>query len=99
MALNYVKSQKGTNHLVHEGYRFIKDKENGDKIIWKCVDYKKNKCRGRIHTRGQQIVLNNDDHNHVPAPDAIEAKAVINTIKERARTTVESTQMVHLNNF
>ena len=40
MPLNYVPSQRGTKYLVHDGYRFVKDGEAINKIIWKCVEHK-----------------------------------------------------------
>jgi hypothetical protein len=51
MSLRFISSQKGHPLLLHEGYVFRKEKETPQKIIWQCVEYKKNKCRGKFFSQ------------------------------------------------
>jgi len=43
MSLEFVKSERGANNLVHRGFVFQIDVKTGDKIYWKCTRSKKNK--------------------------------------------------------
>ena len=49
--------------LSFNGYIFVKEKEIDVKSIWKCNQYFKNKCRGRVHLSGEKI-LKSTNHNH-----------------------------------
>jgi hypothetical protein len=48
MSLRFISCQKGHPLLLHEGYVFRKEKETPEKIIWQCVEYKKNKCKVKL---------------------------------------------------
>jgi len=37
-------------------YTKKKERENENEIIWKCVEYNTKKCRGRLHSSGQNVV-------------------------------------------
>ncbi|CAI6360119.1 unnamed protein product [Macrosiphum euphorbiae] len=63
-----------------------------EKIIWRCVQYKQ-KCRGRVHVSNGEIIKYTD-HNHIPDISKIEAKIQVNEMKEKARSTCESTHSV-----
>ena len=84
MPLNFVKSQKGADHLVHEGYRFVKDKVTPFKTIWKCVNYKVNGCKGRAHTYDGEVVFHNENHSCTPDIVKVKVKEVLANIKKMA---------------
>jgi len=46
MPLNYILSQKGFEHLVHDGFEFLVDQLKPGYTNWKCVGYEKRKCLG-----------------------------------------------------
>ena len=87
MPLEFVKSQKGADHLVYEGYRFVKDKVTEIKTMWKCVNYKVDGCRGRAHTYDGEVAYHSN--NHTCAPDIVKVK-VKATLAEIKRLAVET---------
>lgn len=95
MALQYIESEKGHKKLVHDGYLFYKNRENGNKIYWKCDKYHKFKCRVRLTTENEQIVksfaFNEPRHNHT-----IDAAEITDARKSRqmAKSTNDSPQPV-----
>lgn len=93
MALTFVKSQKGTNLLLHDGYLYYREKLMSDKIIWKCQDYEYHKCRGRCHTFND-AVIKVSDHNHVPNASKVEVKNIMTAIKEQALRTNDKPQNI-----
>ena len=74
MPLKFVKSQKGLNHLVHDGYRFVKDGSGVNKIFWKCVEYKVCGFKGRVHTSDGQVIFHGENHACTPNPTRIVVK-------------------------
>jgi len=76
-----LKTKKGKDMLCYDGHIFLKEKKNDTKSIWKCNQYYKNKCRGRLH-QSEGKILNNADHNHVPSSSEIQVKKTLNNIKE-----------------
>ncbi|CAI6352020.1 unnamed protein product [Macrosiphum euphorbiae] len=93
MALMYVLSQKGKNLLVHNNFIHRKEKTTNEKIIWKCNEYKKLNCRGRVHTIGESVVKY-IDHTHVPDITKIKCKEFVNEVKEIAITSQLTTHAV-----
>lgn len=94
--LRFIKSQKGFDMLVDGGCLFRKEKEyskNG-KIIWKCMEYKNIKCCVRKHTQNNRIVKSVGEHNHVPNISKVEAKVVLEKIKQKAIASQESSSLI-----
>jgi len=90
MAVNYemLKTERGKNVLSFNGYIFVKEKEVGVKSIWKCNQYFKIKCRGRVHLSDGKI-LKNTDHNHVPNSIDTNVKKTLNLLKEIATYNIK----------
>ena len=88
MPLKFVRSTKGKNQLVHEGYIFNKDFTKSNKTYWKCIKYI-DSCKGRAHT--ERVIHHSDNHNHVPQAAKIGAKNVLAKIKEKAATNIDLT--------
>ncbi|XP_029342559.1 FLYWCH-type zinc finger-containing protein 1-like [Acyrthosiphon pisum] len=94
MTFQMLKTEKGKDMLCYDGHIFLKEKENGTKSIWKCNQYYKNKCRGRLHLSKVKI-LKNTDHNHVPSSSEIQIKKTLNKLKDIASNNSDmSTQSV-----
>lgn len=91
MPLQFVKSSKNKELLVHNNYIFKKDYERKGKIYWKCVKYDTDKCRGRVHSYLEEIVCNKEEHNHVSESVDIEARKILSNIRERATESLHST--------
>jgi hypothetical protein len=75
------------------GYIFVKEKEVGEvgnvKSIWKCNQYFKIKCRGRVHLYDGKI-LKNTDHNQVPNSTDTNVKKTLNLLKEIATNNIDA---------
>ncbi|KAG2457941.1 CDD deaminase, partial [Polypterus senegalus] len=89
MALEYVKSNKGADLLVVEGYTFRKEKTINGKLIWKCTEYRIGKCLSRCHTKNGLFVKRPSMHNHVPDVAKIETRKAIVDIKQRATSSTD----------
>ncbi|XP_060843881.1 uncharacterized protein LOC132923904 [Rhopalosiphum padi] len=94
MAFQMLKTEKGKDSICYDGYIFLKEKENDTKSIWKCNQYYKNKCRGRLH-QSEGKILKNTDHNHVPSSSDIQVKKTLDNLKDIASNNSDmSTQSV-----
>jgi len=91
--MEYIINQKGGIILKYKYFLYQKERETTDKIIWRCLEYTTKKCRGRLHSFGE-VVLHTTDHNHVPDIGKIEAKEVIQKLKETAKNTQLTTHCV-----
>ncbi|MGH0145806.1 UNVERIFIED_CONTAM: hypothetical protein FKN15_006279 [Acipenser sinensis] len=80
--------------LVHEGFTYHKEKETLTTSCWKCTEYDAFNCRGRVKVEGGRIDEVHEVHNHVPNSARIQARKVLNNMKQRACETQEGTQQV-----
>ncbi|RWS13379.1 uncharacterized protein B4U80_01955, partial [Leptotrombidium deliense] len=94
MPLQFVKSNKGSNQLVYDGYIYTRDRKYNGKELWKCVEFNEYKCLGRVHTFNDEIVKTVNEHNHVKRFEEIEARKAMNQVKEIAATTIETPQQI-----
>nr|XP_034962833.1 zinc finger protein 483-like isoform X2 [Zootoca vivipara] len=88
MPLKYVKSRKGKDQLLHEGYLYRKERESKSKTVWKCADYQKSRCPGRAHTRHGKLV-HSLPHNHPPPAKTGSMDAETCGTKERPSSSQE----------
>ena len=53
--------------LMYDGYTFIREKNGvNDKLIWRCLEWSKTKCKGHSHTDLEEVKL-----AFVPVEDVI----------------------------
>ena len=90
MPLQFVKSQKGCNHLVYDGYRFVKDGSGINKIFWKCIEYKVCGCKGRVHTSDGQVIFHSQNHSCTQSATKIKVKEVLRELKKMASECSET---------
>ena len=77
----------GSQNLLHNGHRYSRAAKLQDgRESWRCVQ-KKNRCKGRLYTRGGEIVGTPLPHNHEPDFGDSEAAEIISTAKHLAITT------------
>ncbi|XP_053234723.1 zinc finger protein 568-like [Podarcis raffonei] len=88
MALKYVKSRKGRDQLLHEGYLYRKERESKSKMVWKCADYHKSRCPGRVHTHHGKLV-HSLPHDHPPPAKTAGTDAEMRGTKERPSSSQE----------
>ncbi|KAJ3617868.1 hypothetical protein MTP99_006956 [Tenebrio molitor] len=96
MALQFVTSERGNPMLLYNGFIYKKEKTIGEKTIWKCADYNKNRCPGRVHTMQEEMVRSTS-HLHIPDAAKVQAKGAIANMKEMAKQIELSTQAVVAN--
>ncbi|XP_068242204.1 uncharacterized protein [Palaemon carinicauda] len=90
MPLQFIESEKGKKKLINDGYFFYKDKQNEEKIYWKCDKYHKIKCKERVTTQGDEIVKEIKEHNHVCDAAEGEAQKVTENVSKRATSTIQA---------
>lgn len=86
--MEVVKSQRGNDLGVHEGFIYKKEKVRGDKIYWVCCKYDRERCIGRCVTnsKGENIV-STQQHNHTVNPSELEKRKRLGKLKELAVAT------------
>jgi len=94
MSLEFVKSQRGANNLVHRRFVFQIDVKTGDKIYWKCTRSRNIKCKGRLTTCDGKITSESKEHNHTPDCARTKAKEFMTKIKNRAKISFESPSQI-----
>lgn len=63
--ISYIKSERGKDKLILKGYIYILEKQCLNKLIWKCENYQKIKCKGRLHVSNDKVIKELE-HYHVP---------------------------------
>ncbi|CAI6348182.1 unnamed protein product [Macrosiphum euphorbiae] len=95
MPLKFIKSQKGKNMSVYNGFLYSKHEVYENKIVWRCSDFKKFACKSRCHTTSEDEtgeILKYTDHSHAPNVAKSEAKGLVNEIKKSAENGQFSTR-------
>jgi len=94
MPLDFIKSEKNQDLLIHNGFIFRKERISVNKTIWRCIEHSKSKCRGRCHTEDGEVIMHNDKHNHVPDAADLSARRVIQNTKDTAINTQLATNNI-----
>ncbi|CAF1179479.1 unnamed protein product [Didymodactylos carnosus] len=70
MSITLSKTSKNAPLLIHNGFSYIIDRRNDEKIFWKCEHARKYACHGRLHTDLSNVFIKTvDDHeNHTGNP-------------------------------
>lgn len=83
MEAKFVHSEKSKKKLFFEGHLFYKDRENLNKVYWKCEHFK-SKCKARAITKDNVIVKHTNMHNHIADAGHVEAQKVVSDIRNAA---------------
>src|SRR6218665_1454171 len=77
-----ITTKNGTNHILHGGYRFRKDKNlTRGYTSWRCIT---RKCCGRLRVGVTgDVVVSSSEHNHKPDVDQSEVKNNVAEIQQR----------------
>ncbi|XP_069090519.1 zinc finger protein 182-like isoform X5 [Pleurodeles waltl] len=89
----YTTSQKGKKQLIVDGYIFNREKDNGERTMWKCPKYYKQKCRGRAITKNEKVI-HHTEHNHVPSKAKTSIRKRMRELKARAGEKSTSTSEI-----
>ena len=88
--IEFTKTKRGARSLNLNGYQYTLNKRghNGN-TYWRCVD---RQCDGRATLDpADEVVSENNNHNHPPNPHQVEVSKAVDKMKERAGT--ESTPL------
>ncbi|XP_055304410.1 modifier of mdg4-like isoform X13 [Sitodiplosis mosellana] len=73
----FIVSRKGGVHLVHNNYVYRSNlRRQGrelNKIYWECIYNRSTKCRGRLKSIGDDLIVTNVEHNHEEDISRVEA--------------------------
>ncbi|PSN45815.1 hypothetical protein C0J52_05500 [Blattella germanica] len=72
--LQFIETSKGRALLTQNGYIYRMNRQSGNKRFWICSEYKKDGCRARCVTVGNQMTRDASSHNHSPREDKIRVK-------------------------
>jgi hypothetical protein len=93
--MDIIKSQKGKQQLLYEGYRYRRDKVNQDgSSSWRCV---KRECAGRLKKKTDGTLQTSTEHMHAPDTAKNESEKIKATIRERAENGVEKPRQIIVN--
>uniref|UniRef100_T1JFK1 non-specific serine/threonine protein kinase n=1 Tax=Strigamia maritima TaxID=126957 RepID=T1JFK1_STRMM len=62
--------------------------------LTRCVEYEDSKCRGRVHTNQENVIFDNENHNHTARIGVAKAKEAINEIKTKAGNSRDTLQAI-----
>ena len=73
--------------LIYDGYSYIIDKQNDQKIFRKCEHARKFKCRGRLHTDLNNIFIKTvgDHENHTADPRSIPIREYYDRLRKESQ--------------
>jgi hypothetical protein len=100
MPLQFLKSQRGNQQLIYNGFIFRRERISPNKTFWKCVEnYKRQngrelRCKGRCQTSNDEVIYHSDNHNHVPNTTEMKVKRIQHEIKQRAVEVSETPQQI-----
>lgn len=96
--MEYCKTERGKDMLIYDGYLYIQEKVTVDKTIWKCREWYKQRCRGRVHVSENRI-FKSVSHNHVPDAGKVAVAKAVSKLKQKTSTTHLATKILAADTF
>ena len=87
--MEFVKSDKGKDKVIFEGYVYVKQKNlANDVVLFEC-EKRRNKaeCKAKIKIRGEVLVGRFNEHFHGPDPGRQEVLKAVQRMKRQAEET------------
>jgi hypothetical protein len=88
------KSIRGREKIVFDGYSYNYKECSGEKMHWRC---NQRNCLAVLHTSLQYILISLTVHNHERQQNKLNARNLIEKVKQRALETSESSRDVVIN--
>ncbi|KAF0987337.1 hypothetical protein HZS_1116 [Henneguya salminicola] len=93
--ISFIKSTKGKDILIVNGFCCKKEKTISEKCIWRCELYEILKCKSRCHTRnGAMVFMSNSEHCHESNFNKIATRVIINELKSTAVKSYNTPQQL-----
>ncbi|GBO42848.1 hypothetical protein AVEN_218369-1 [Araneus ventricosus] len=81
-------TNKGKPCLILDGYQHRINVKKKDTISWLCLKNEKNKCKRRMKTNHQNIILSKKEHSCVPNLQEIDVKKTMQKCRKRVREEI-----------
>jgi len=94
--MEFVKSDKGKEKVIFEGYVYVKQKNLANGVVSFECERRRNKaeCKAKIKIRGEELVGRLNEHAHGPDPARKEVLKAIQQMKRLAEETEEAPQQI-----
>ncbi|XP_077297538.1 uncharacterized protein LOC143919197 [Arctopsyche grandis] len=94
--MEFVKSKKGKEKVIFEGYVYVKQKKLAHGVVSFECEKRRNKleCKAKIKLRGVNLVGRLNNHSHGPDPARREILKVLQEMKKSAEETEEAPQQI-----
>ncbi|CAF0973600.1 unnamed protein product [Didymodactylos carnosus] len=80
MSVTVSKTSKNAPLLLHNGFSYIVDRKNEEKIYWKCEFQKKCSCHARLHTDLYNVIIKvvggHENHSGNPRSEPVRGKLI-----------------------
>ena len=86
MLFQIIKSNRGGNIAVHNGYCYNQKQVTSSCIHWRCTKYYSIKCPAVLKTNQNVVISLKDSHTHESDPSECKAKEVVNQIKQKSES-------------
>lgn len=86
MDAKFVKTQKGKDAVVVDGYKYCFERKNQDETAaYRCVKYWAANCKATVLMEGEKVVKKTQEHSHPPSSVEVTEEIFRNSLKERTR--------------
>ena len=94
--MEFVKSDKGKDKVIFEGYVYVKQKNLANDVVSFECEKRRNKaeCKAKIKIRGEVLVGWFNEHSHGPDPAWQEVLKAVQRMKRQAEETEEAPQQI-----
>lgn len=96
MALQYVTSARGKQLVAYNNFIYRKERLYREKCYWKCIQYDKVKCPGRLQSVNE-VVVKEVEHSHPADPTEVPVRNVLSEIRRLASETTDNPQNIIAN--
>ena len=86
MLIQIIKSNRGGNIAVHNGYCYNQKQVTSSCIHWRCTKYYSIKCPAVLKTTQNVVISLKDSHTHESDPSECKAKEVVNQIEQKSES-------------
>lgn len=93
-----LKSNRGKDILIHEGYSYHLNRRRNEKFYWRCTKKDRRRCNvtiSTVYTNNSHIVTSmNIKHVHLPDPEQQIALTLKDNIKEKAYNSMDAPSQI-----
>ena len=87
-------TKRGARAIVYEGHKYVLNRRGRDgRILWRCG--RNRSCSKSLCTLEDEIISQKDTHNHPPDDAEIQAEKIVNSIRAKARDTIQPIPAVY----